>query len=67
MQVTIDVNKKSIYDIIKQLDIEDKIDILNKLEDETFAVRLKKIRKSIPKSNITEKEILEEIKKERNK
>ena len=67
MQLTIDINKNDIYKILDQLDIDEKINIVKKLENETFALRLKKLRDDIPKSDITDDEILEEVKKVRCK
>ena len=62
MQITIDFNKEQIYTILNQLDMREKLDLVKKLEKDTFEYRLKYLENTMKKSNITEEEILKEIK-----
>lgn len=66
MQITIDFNKEQIYTILNQLNMNEKLDLVKKLEKETFEYRLKNLENTIEKSNIDENEILKEIKSIRN-
>ncbi len=67
MNVTLDFDTKQILKILDQLDIDEKIKIIKKLENETFEYRLKKLRNTIPKIKLTDEEIMKEIKSIRKK
>jgi len=67
MNVTLDFDTKQILKILDQLDIDEKIKIIKKLENETFEYRLKKLRNSIPKIKLMDEDIMKEIKSIRKK
>lgn len=62
MQITIDFNSEQIYKILNQLDVKEKLNLVKRLEKETFEYRLNKLQKSITQSDFSEIEILSEIK-----
>ena len=65
MQLTIDFDTKQVFNIIEQLNIDDKIQILKRLEKETFEYRVDKLRESIPDNDLTEDDIVSEVMKVR--
>ena len=67
MQITIDFNKEQIDTILNQLNMNEKLDLVKKLEKETFEYRLRNLENTIEKSNINEDEVIKEIKSIRNK
>ncbi|MCK4797603.1 MAG: hypothetical protein KAT05_09490 [Spirochaetes bacterium] len=45
------------------MDVNEKLNIVKKLEEDTFEYRLDKLRNSIPNSDITNEDIIKEVKK----
>ena len=63
MQITLDFNSNQIYNMLNWLDVNEKLNIVKKLEEDTFEYRLDKLRNSIPNSDITNEDIIKEVKK----
>ncbi|MBP7552483.1 MAG: hypothetical protein KA885_03580 [Spirochaetes bacterium] len=67
MQVTVDLDLKQLTNVIQKLEVSDKIKLLKKLENDTFDYRMKYLRNSIPENDITEDDIINEVKSVRKR
>ncbi len=61
MQLTVDIDKTQILNLIDQLAINDKLQIVKKLEKDTLKYRIESLRDSISANGITEDDILSEV------
>ena len=62
MAITINLAKKDLFKIIDKMNDDEKLELFNKLEQETIIVRARKIKQNIPKHNLTPKDVLDAVK-----
>jgi hypothetical protein len=66
MQVIVDFDTKQLLNIIDQLNINEKIKILKKLEGDTFEYRLNNLRNNIPDNSLSDDDVINEVMNFRN-
>jgi hypothetical protein len=62
MPVTITVNKKEIFNAVEKMSENEKLELFEILEQQTIISRARKIKQSLAKNDLTEKDVLEVIK-----
>ena len=63
----IEVDKSQIYNLVNQLDPNDKIEILNNLQHSTFVKRIETLLSSLRTDDLTYEEITKEVEEVRQK
>jgi hypothetical protein len=63
----IELDKSQIFNLVRQLDSEDKIELINNLQESTFIKRFEKLLDSLKTNNLTLDDITKEVEVVRKK
>ncbi|PIY03950.1 MAG: hypothetical protein COZ21_07920 [Bacteroidetes bacterium CG_4_10_14_3_um_filter_31_20] len=67
LKYNIELDKTQIFNLISQLNVDDKIELINNLQESTFIKRFEKLLDSLKTSDLTYEDITKEVEIVRNK